>query len=179
MSLRRRVLLITALACLALAAPAGREQACAQIPGMRGAGQTDGKTGTAPDEELARLRKLRMEDPEAFRREIEARRRRLHQYLLLLRQSDPEAYDRALTKLQEYRQRRLHRLRDANPEAFVDVMGRRRRHIQERLAELQRRDPARYEQLMQRWEQLRAMPPGQRRLWLYRNRARRRPGMNR
>ncbi|MBN1673927.1 MAG: hypothetical protein JXR37_22955 [Kiritimatiellae bacterium] len=181
MNMARTVFFSAACVFLAQAMPAGCDDVPAQAappaaarPDSREERAAPGGADAGLQAELDRLRKLRTADPAAFGREIEQRRQRMRQYLLVLRETDPDAYRRALEKLQEYRQRRLQTLRQADPARFVAQFGRRRQSIQQRLDALREQDPARHEQLMQRWERLRAMSPAERREWFRRTWARRR-----
>ncbi len=113
----------------------------------RQAGSDQGATSPA---EVARLRKLKAENPKAFKQAMQEHRQQLRQRLEHLKQTDPKKFAEVKARLQARRQERLERLKTENPEKFRKLMEQRRGRIQEKLQELKANDPAKYEQVMQR-----------------------------
>jgi len=99
-------------------------------------------------EEAQRLRRLKQEDPEQFRRVVQGKKAKLRERLAHLKETDPEAYRRAMARLRERREHRLAWLREHRPEAYRRLMAQRRQRLEGRLEELRTRDPQRYEELV-------------------------------
>ncbi|MBI2870254.1 MAG: hypothetical protein HYY14_00935 [Candidatus Omnitrophica bacterium] len=99
------------------------------------------------DEEAQRLRRLKQEDPEAFRAAIEERRGEVKEKLENLKETNPEAYERLLDRKRSARRHRLDRLREEDPEAFRRWAESRRDKLSVRLEKVKENDPQKYEEL--------------------------------
>lgn len=117
---------------------------------LQGQKTTTEKVRGVSSEIIQRLKRLKEENPEAFRQEIQERRRRLDEKLSFLKTHDPASYEKAMTTLKGRRASWLRHLREREPERFREWVSTRRAHIETRLETLRQNDPNRYERLMQR-----------------------------
>lgn len=132
------------------------EQAAEPVDVVEGA--PAGTTTGPVVEEAQRLRRLKEEDPEAFRRAVQERKAQLRQRMARLKETDPEAYRQAQERLKAHRRESLRRLREQDPERFRELTQRHRAKVQEKLAYMKAHNPERYEALMQQrqaWRQQR------------------------
>lgn len=101
-------------------------------------------------EELERLRKLKEEDPEAFRKAVQERRQQMRERLAHLKETDPQRYAEVMRRLKAHQRERLQHLKETDPEKFREVMEQRQARVKERLDDLKEHDPDRYADVMQR-----------------------------
>jgi len=112
-----------------------------------------------PSEDVAQLRQLKQEDPEAFHRAVQERKAQLRERLARLEQTNPDAFQRIQHQLHvrlQGRQERLERLKASDPKQFQELTTQRKAKMALRLTELKARNPERYQALMRRRETWRA-----------------------
>ncbi len=102
--------------------------------------------------EVERLKKLKEENPQAFKESVQKHRVELKERMENLKQTDPAKYEEVKGRLQAQRKERLQELKEKNPEKFKEVMEKRRENMQERLQKLKTTNPSKYEEVMARRE---------------------------
>ena len=124
----------------------------------------------ASQEEVQRLRQLKQQDPEAFRKAMQEKKAALRERMAHLKETDPEKFQRIKHRMEERQERKLAHLKEHNPEKYEEVMQRRKARLEHRLEELKTKNPERYAQVMQRrqeaQEHWKNATPEQRQEWL-------------
>ena len=124
----------------------------------------------ASQEEVQRLRQLKQQDPEAFRKAMQEKKATLRERMAHLKETDPEKFQRIKLRMEERQERKLAHLKEHNPEKYQEVMQQRKARLEHRLEELKTKNPERYAQVMQRrqeaQEHWKNATPEQRQDWL-------------
>ena len=101
-------------------------------------------------ERIAYLKKLRDENPEAFRTELEKHRQGVNEKLQKLREENPEKFREIVQRKRQHFRDRLERVRKENPEKFRELMDKRRERLERRAERIKTNQPEKYEQLMKK-----------------------------
>lgn len=121
-----------------LGASAARAEDTALRPG-------NGAPSRSVQEKVAEWRRLRDENPEAFRRLAEKRKQRVHQKVSEYREKNPEKFEVLKKKVIQRRHERFLKLREQNPREFQREMGGR----VQKLREWKREHPEKFQEFKQ------------------------------
>ena len=138
-------------------------------------GNVDESVAPSPvaQQELERLRQLKQQDPEAFRKAVQEKKAAFRERMSHLKETDPDAFRRIKHHMQEKQRQRLAHLKEKYPEKYEEVMQRRKAGLEHRLEELKTKNPERYAQVMQRrqeaQERWKNATPEQKQKWLERH----------
>lgn len=111
---------------------------------------TDGLSDEQMQEKIAKWKKLKEENPEEFRRLIQARKQHLKQRLQELKEKDPQKFEQVRQKMFERRKERLRHLKREDPEKYRQVM----QHRWQKLDEFKEKNPERFQQFMKKHPQV-------------------------
>ena len=97
-------------------------------------------------ERVAYLKKLKEENPEAFKQAVQERKEKVKERLRDLKEKNPEKFQQVKQRLGERRREELRRLKQENPEKFRQMMENRR----EKVRQWKKNNPERFEQFLKK-----------------------------